>query len=161
MMAAAVGGGALGVYMHAGTTAHLPVTTPQPHYAAAATASPTSAIPTASFAGLPVRIQIPELKVDAAIDYVGLNAKGEMDVPAAALNAAWYKYGPLPGDPGSAVIDGHVLGLKGEPGVFQHLDKIRSNDQLRVLDGHGQEIVFIVRETRLYNSGDQPAEIFS
>ena len=52
--------------------------------------------------GLPVRIKIPSISVDAAIDYVNLTAKGALAVPTGPANAAWYDLGPRPGQIGSA-----------------------------------------------------------
>jgi sortase A len=54
-----------------------------------------------------VRLQIPSIKVDAAIQYVGLTGSGSMEVPQGRADVAWYKFGPRPGDLGSAVIAGH------------------------------------------------------
>ena len=63
--------------------------------------------------GLPLRITIPKLQVDAKIEYMGLTSTGTMDVPTEVVNAGWYKYGAHPGDEGSAVIGGHLNGVRG------------------------------------------------
>ena len=56
---------------------------------------------------LPVRLKIPSISINAAVNYVGLTPEGEMDVPKNPPDVAWFDIGPRPGENGSAVIDGH------------------------------------------------------
>jgi hypothetical protein len=58
--------------------------------------------------GLPVRLRIPAIAVDAAVEHVGLTPDGAMDVPASYADVAWYTLGPKPGEPGNAAIAGHL-----------------------------------------------------
>lgn len=111
--------------------------------------------------GLPIRLEIPKIKVDANIEYMGLTATGDMDVPTNVKDAGWYKYGPHPGDKGNAVIAGHLDGTKGEPGVFIALTKLRPGDSLSIVDNKGQTTDFVVRETRTYNQTAHPSEVFN
>jgi hypothetical protein len=60
--------------------------------------------------GLPVRLKIPSIGVDARIKPVGLTADGAMDVPAGPADVAWFDLGPRPGEIGSAVVAGHYWG---------------------------------------------------
>lgn len=55
----------------------------------------------------PVRLKIPKINIDAAIESVGLTPEGAMDVPKSHTNVAWFNLGPRPGEQGSAVINGH------------------------------------------------------
>ena len=57
--------------------------------------------------GLPVRLKIPVIGVDTAIEDAYITPDGRMDVPAGSVNVAWYALGPRPGQIGSAVIGGH------------------------------------------------------
>ena len=57
--------------------------------------------------GLPLRLRVPSIGVDASIEYVGLTKAGAMEVPKLHPNVAWYSLGTRPGDRGSAVIAGH------------------------------------------------------
>ena len=111
--------------------------------------------------GLPARLRIPTLKIDAAIGYVGLNKAGAMDVPANVVDVGWYKHGPLPGNTGSAVIAGHVNGPRGEAGVFSHLEALQPGDSISVADGQDQITLFTVREVRTYDQDEQPNEVFN
>ena len=111
--------------------------------------------------GLPVRVQIPKLRVDARVIYVGLTKEGNMDVPTNVVDVGWYKYGALPGNIGTAVIAGHLDGLQGEPGVFSDLTKLAAGDTITVTESNGLIFSFIVRETRSYLQHEQPAEVFN
>jgi sortase A len=110
--------------------------------------------------GLPMRLQIPKLKVDANISYMGLTKDGDMDVPPDLINVGWYKYGTKPGDIGSAVIAGHLKGVK-DLGVFTDLDTLRLGDTINVRNDRNETITFIVRKTRTYAQDERPAEIFT
>ena len=110
---------------------------------------------------LPARLQIPKLKVDAHVIYTGLTKDGDMSVPANVIDAGWYKYGALPGNTGTAVIAGHLDGLRGEPGVFSNLNELIKGDTFTVTETNGQVVSFTVRETRSYPQNEQPVEVFN
>lgn len=103
--------------------------------------------------GLPVRLVIPAIDVNSSIQSVGVNTRGEMEVPSNTVDVAWFKLGPRPGERGSAVIDGHVDGKNGEAGVFTNLYKLKQGDKLYVEDGSGTTTTFVVRESRTYDPG--------
>lgn len=110
--------------------------------------------------GLPLRLLIPKLKVDAPISYMGLTANGEMDVPPDLINVGWYKFGTKPGEQGSAVIAGHLEGTE-DLGVFIDLDKLRAGDIVTVHNDRDENVSFSVRETKLYKQDERPNEIFN
>jgi len=64
--------------------------------------------PAAAPHSAPVRLVIPRLGVDAAVERVATDVRGAMDVPRDYRDAAWYAPGVAPGDGGDAVIDGHL-----------------------------------------------------
>lgn len=109
----------------------------------------------------PVRLEIPRLKVDAKIDYLGLTKAGDMAAPNSIADAGWYKLGTKPGNLGSAVIAGHKTGLKGEPGIFTDLGKLQKGDNIRIIDDQNQIINFVVRETRNLDKDDSTTDIFT
>jgi LPXTG-site transpeptidase (sortase) family protein len=111
--------------------------------------------------GLPIRLKIPAINVNAAVEYMGNTISGDMAAPNGHSNVGWYKYGPLPGDIGSSVMAGHVVGPRGEQGVFFRLDKLQAGDILQVTDGKGQVASFTVRSTKTYGQTEQTAEVFS
>ncbi len=110
--------------------------------------------------GLPARLTIPAINVNAAIQDLGVTPKGDMDVPANTTDVGWFKLGPRPGERGSAVIAGHFDGTSGEPGVFTNLNKLKKGDKLYVIDDKGTSVKFIVRESRTYDPG-YAEEVFS
>jgi LPXTG-site transpeptidase (sortase) family protein len=103
--------------------------------------------------GLPVVLTIPTIKVNAGIQQLGVNSKGEMDVPSNSTDVGWFKLGSRPGEKGSAVIDGHFDGKNGKAGVFFNLYKLKKGDKLYVKDDKGITTTFIVRESHAYDPG--------
>jgi len=118
-------------------------------------------VPAPEPVGVPVRIIIPSIAVDAAIEQVALTDEGAMDTPERPLDAAWYELGPRPGETGSAAIAGHVDWYDGETGVFADLHKIKAGDTITVRDEDGSDVSFIVRESRNYDAAADAKEVFS
>ncbi len=109
---------------------------------------------------LPARLVIPDIKVDARVLYMGLTKGSSMEVPSNITDVGWYKYGPLPGNKGSAVIAGHIDGLKGQPGVFVDLSKLQLGSAIFITDTNGSTTNFIVKASKKYGQNDQPDEVF-
>ncbi|MEA2701606.1 MAG: sortase [Candidatus Parcubacteria bacterium] len=107
------------------------------------------------------RLKIPSLGVDAAIERVALTPAGAMDTPDGPQNVGWYSPGPYPGQEGSAVIAGHRGWKNGEPAVFDDLDRLRKGDVILVVDPQGNELPFVVHETRVYEKGSIAPEVFT
>ena len=68
----------------------------------------------------PVRLRVPALGVDSPLLHLGLATDRSIEVPADYGTAGWFAGGPRPGQPGPAVILGHVDSKAG-PGVFYRL----------------------------------------
>lgn len=111
--------------------------------------------------GLPVRLKIPKINLNAEIEYVGLTPQGEVGVPIIAANAAWYNGSPLPGQKGNAVIDGHSGWEKDIPAVFDDLHKLQMGDKLYVEDEDGATTIFVIRELRTYSQNDIAQDVFN
>ena len=111
--------------------------------------------------GLPVRLEIPKIDVDSAVEYVGLASDGSMDVPKRPENVAWYQPGVRPGDIGSAVIAGHFGFWKnGEGSVFDELNKLKRGDLIYIHDEKGEIITFVVRELKIFEDNEDAASVF-
>lgn len=110
--------------------------------------------------GVPVRLVIPAINVNADIVQLGVTVSGAMDVPSNAVDVGWFKLGYRPGEKGSAVVSGHFDGKNGEPAVFTDLHKLKKGDKLFIEDDTGKSIIFIVRESRIYDPG-YAEEVFS
>lgn len=123
--------------------------------------APTKPTASESYRGLPVRLKIPSIGVDTSIEYVGDTPAGAMAAPSSPLVAGWYKYGAIPGEAGSSVIAGHVVGPLGEPGVFKRLSELADGNTIQVVDARGQTASFTVRSVRTYDETQQHAEVFN
>ena len=110
--------------------------------------------------GLPKRLKIPSIKVDAPVEYVGLTSDGAMDVPKDAVNVGWFNLGRRPGENGSAVIAGHFGTINNVPQVFNNLHKLRKDDKIYIEDDKGVNIIFVVREIQRYGKDDDSSGIF-
>ena len=110
--------------------------------------------------GLPLRLKIPGIDVDAAVQYVGIAPDGAMDIPKSPDDVAWLKFGPRPGENGSAVIAGHYGIKNGKASVFDDLHKLRKGDKLYIEDSKGTTISFVVRENRRYNPKADASNVF-
>ena len=113
---------------------------------------------TERYFNVPVRLAIPSIDVNAKVQETGLTAKGEMGIPTNFTDVAWYKHGTIPGEVGSAVIDGHVDNALGLPGVFSKLKNVKRGDDIYVTDKNGTKIHFVVREVQEYPYDKAPAE---
>ena len=106
---------------------------------------------------LPVRLKIPGINVDSAVEYVGLTPDRAMDVPQERSNVAWFNLGPRPGESGTAVMAGHY---GGKASVFDNLYKLRKGDKIYVEDGKGATTTFVVRESRRYDPKADASDVF-
>lgn len=109
---------------------------------------------------LPVRLKIPIIKVDAAIDQVGFTPEGAMGVPKGPATVAWLDVGPRPGEIGDAVIDGHFGWFHNIPAVFDNLHKLRPGDTI-VVENENGSTTFIVRELRLFDLHQDTGSVFA
>lgn len=125
-----------------------------------AVATPAPPPPSPTF-GLPVRLKIPKLGVDAAVEQVGVGTDGAMAAPKGPALAGWYKMGTRPGERGSAVIDGHSGYRGGRAAIFDNLKKLVAGDTVVVVDEAGTSISFVVSESRLLKPDADTTEIFA
>ncbi len=111
---------------------------------------------------LPVRLVIPTIGLDAAVQYVGLdqNGTGEMAVPSNFTDVGWYKDGVRPGMRGSAVMTGHYNG-KGIPeAVFYDLDMLDVGDEVVIMSAERIEDIFSVVRVEIYDYNEAATDVF-
>jgi hypothetical protein len=105
--------------------------------------------------GRPVRIQIPVIGLDWPVAPVGRDATGAMDAPQGPESAPswhegfWWEYGYLIGQPGNAVIAGHVDDLAGNLTPFSHISRLQPGDAIYVLTDHGGTYRYAVTRVAL------------
>ncbi|MBE8524508.1 class F sortase [Amycolatopsis sp. H6(2020)] len=133
-----------------------------PPVAPASSVSPPAASgpqPLPAVAGVrPLRLRIPAIGVDAAtLVPLGLGAAHQLEAPARFEDVGWYAAGPVPGDPGPAVIAAHVDSRSG-PAPFFRLRDLRDGDPVFVTRSDGQETRFVVDAVQRYPKNAFPTD---
>jgi sortase (surface protein transpeptidase) len=106
---------------------------------------------------VPVRIEIPAIGVTSSLDRLGRAPDKTVQVPSRWEVAGWYAPGTRPGDPGSAVILGHVDSKSG-PAVFYRLRELRRGDLVEVARADGSTVRFAVQRTEQYDKRRFPTD---
>lgn len=123
-----------------------------PHHHTDAAADPLPPSP-------PVRLRIPEIRVDAPVMRLGLDSKGSLEVPPAADRnlAGWYADGTSPGAKGTAIAAGHVDSAKG-PSVFYSLGALKKGHRIEVTRRDGRTAEFTIDAIEVYGTAAFPDE---
>jgi hypothetical protein len=110
----------------------------------------------------PDRVRISSIGVDAAVISVGIDQlTTRMQVPADISKVGWYRFGPSPGGPGSALLVGHVDSSALGAGVFFRLRDLPV-DAIVVVDFTDGSIArFRVVGRRSYPKDDLPTRLFA
>jgi sortase (surface protein transpeptidase) len=95
----------------------------------------------------PVRLRIPALQIDAPLTHLGAAPDRTIEVPADFAVPGWFDQGPRPGQPGPAVILGHVDSKAG-PAVFYRLNRLPVGAEVFVDRADGSTVDFRVRGTQ-------------
>jgi sortase (surface protein transpeptidase) len=109
-------------------------------------------------AAVPERLRIAEIDVEAPIVTVGVEDDGEMEVPEDVGDVGWYRHGPAPGEPGAAVIAGHVDSREQGRGAFFDLRRVDVGARVEVTDSAGDVQRFEVVARRTYDKASLPAD---
>jgi hypothetical protein len=109
---------------------------------------------------VPVRLEIARIGVSTGLQRLGRDQHGAVEVPSGPHQwdtAGWYAPGTRPGDPGSAVILGHVDSRSG-PAVFYRLRELRRGDLVEVARADGSTVRFAVQRTEQYDKRRFPTD---
>jgi LPXTG-site transpeptidase (sortase) family protein len=87
----------------------------------------------------PQRIAIPTIGVDAPVVPVALEADGTMEIPEDVATIGWFEPGVRPGQPGSAVLSGHVDSRTQGRGAFFDLQDLDVGDEVTIETAGGQQ----------------------
>ena len=104
-----------------------------------------------------MRVEIPTIGVASALDRLGRAPDKTVQEPTRWQRAGWYAAGTRPGDPGSAVILGHVDSKRG-PAVFYRLRELRRGDTVIIRRADGSSVRFIVQRTEQYPKDRFPTD---
>ncbi|SCL24221.1 LPXTG-site transpeptidase (sortase) family protein [Micromonospora rhizosphaerae] len=110
-------------------------------------------------ASRPVSLSVPAIKVTAPVMRVGQARDGSIDVPPLSKHndAGWYDKGPTPGEPGRAIIVGHV-DTKSGPAVFYNLGKLKPGDRIEVTRSDRSVVIFKVDTVEHFDKAELPAD---
>jgi hypothetical protein len=111
-------------------------------------------------AAAPLRVQVPSAGVDAPLTGIGLDGAGALAPPDDLATAGWFRQGPAPGEPGPAVLTGHVDSTDG-PAIFFRLRDVVAGDPVVVTRADGSTVRFTVTRVARYAKTAFPtAEIY-
>ncbi|MGY1624598.1 class F sortase [Geodermatophilus sp. SYSU D00965] len=114
------------------SSATAPAVPPAPVGTRAAAPSPVARPPA------PVRLTVPALGVDAPVDPVGVRDDGQVQLPDDVDRVGWYRFGPVPGGDGAAVLAGHVDDREQGLGALAPLREAEVGDEVRVTGAAGE-----------------------
>ncbi|HEX2312516.1 MAG TPA: class F sortase, partial [Thermomonospora sp.] len=97
----------------------------------------------------PVRVRVPAIGVSARVIPLGLDGRGRLAAPRGYHEVGWNEAGPEPGEPGAAVMAGHVDSRSG-PAVFYRLRRLRPGDRVHIDRADGTTVTFVVRRSARY-----------
>ncbi|GAA1402047.1 class F sortase [Pseudonocardia kongjuensis] len=116
--------------------------------------APTPAAPAAAPA--PTSVRIPQLPARSTLIRTGMLPDGSPEVPSVEqpMQASWATWSPEPGQPGPAVLYGHVDGIidgrRGQPGIFADIDELTPGNRIFVDLADGTTVGFVVVAVRSY-----------
>ena len=112
----------------------------------------------------PVRLRIPAIDVDTPLEHLGRVTHptekaplGSIALPDDEDKAGWFDEGPRPGEPGPAVIIGHI-NWQGQPSVFVHLSELGPGATIFVDREDGSVAKFRVTERKQVSKSDFPTD---
>lgn len=112
----------------------------------------------------PVRLRIPAIGVDTPLEQLGRTTveseagpPGSIDLPREAMHAGWFDEGPRPGEPGPAVVVGHVNWEHG-PAVFLRLNQLERGAKILVERADGSVGEFRVTKRKQVAKSDFPTD---
>jgi hypothetical protein len=106
----------------------------------------------------PAALSIAALGVDgASVIDVGVEPDGDMEVPPAD-RVGWYRYGPAPGQDGSAVLAAHIA-FDGRNGVFVRLADLQPGAEVVVTYDDGTTDRFVVESNQRYDKDELPDDL--
>ncbi|MFG2080314.1 class F sortase [Micromonospora tulbaghiae] len=123
-----------------------------------AAAPASAAAPVRKPASRPVRLAVPAIKVNAPVTPVGQAKDGSVDVPPLTEHdqTGWYDRGAVPGDPGRAIIVGHV-DTKSGPAVFYRLRSLKPGARIQVTRADRSVVTFKVDSVEYFDKSNLPA----
>ena len=157
LLVAVVAAGGVALYVrgiHPQTLSRPPIATARP---SAVPSPPPSQQP-----GQPSQLQlvISKINVNAPVEVVGLDENNNMGIPEKPTDVGLYGPGAKPGQPGDAVMDGHLDWYNMPQAVFYDLYKLAPGDEVDVVDG-SKTLHFKVTNSQNVAYNSHPDGLFS
>lgn len=139
----------------------LPASRPTPQPTATVVVQAPSNVPvlnrsaSAMRAAPPTRISIPALNIHQRVIGLQVNGNRELEVPQHYNDIGWWSTGPAAGDPGAAVIVGH-LDSKVGPAVFYRLSSLTRGARIAVGRADGTTATFTVTRVQAFSKKHFP-----
>jgi Sortase domain len=105
----------------------------------------------------PVAVDVPALGIASALEELHRHPDGTIEVPSWHA-AGWWADGPKPGQPGPAVILGHVDSRHG-PDVFYRLGEVQPGQEIVVTRADGTTVHFSVDRVERVPKESFPTEM--
>ena len=109
----------------------------------------------------PVRLLIPKLGVNAAVEVRGVGPDGVSEAPVDPNDVAWYDFSDPPGSPGVALFAGHRDWWGVGPTVFYNLDSLAPGDELSVRSKDGSTHAYKVVQGFLVDPDSKASDLLA
>lgn len=106
----------------------------------------------------PVQLKIPELKIDQRLVGLRVRADRQLEVPQSYGDIGWWNTGPVAGDPGAALMVGHLDSQEG-PAVFYGLSSLTTGAAIAVRRADGTTVTFAVTKVQSFAKDDFPDQL--
>lgn len=103
----------------------------------------------------PTGVRMPSVAIDTGTVPVGKEEDGSLEVPDDPHVSGWWTGGVAPGEPGAAVIVGHVDSREG-PGAFFRLGDLQPGERVTVDREDGSSVDFHVDRVERHPKDDFP-----
>lgn len=107
----------------------------------------------------PINIEIPALNKTSSLTRLGLNSDKTVQVPPLdqPQQAGWYAFSSKPGDPGPAVILGHIDGNH-KKGVFYQLGSLKPGDRVIIERSDSTKLTYAVTRVHRVDKDEFPTD---
>jgi hypothetical protein len=118
-----------------------------------------AAPPTISRMAPPAHLTIPAIGVTTPLEPLGLLPDHTLQPPSQWDKAGWYADGVRIGDPGPAVVVGHVDSVSG-PAVFYRLHELHPGAVALVRLRTGRTLTFVIDTVQVYRKNQFPSAVY-
>ncbi|MEE4546998.1 class F sortase [Streptomyces sp. V4-01] len=109
----------------------------------------------------PTRIRIMRIALSDPLVGLDVQQDGHLAAPEDPAQVGWWSGGPRPGDPGAAIIVGHVDSTTG-PAAFYGVSSLRPGDEISIDRADRSRVTFTVKALRQYDKDALPdSEVYA